>query len=129
MIGLARLRDLIARRPLLIAAVGSGLLAEGARVLWGWHGGGEVVVLGHGGLSRWSAATDGPELLVYAGWVAVAGGSLVISAAASRIGARRSARASVASGEAAIAPAVGARPQVDPSVVVRTRPVVERRRG
>ena len=84
-----RLADIATRRPKLVAVMGFGLVAEGARVVWGMKTGGTVALLGHSGLSSLDADADRPFLLLYVVWVTLSGILLLTFA---RRGERRSAR-------------------------------------
>lgn len=88
-----RLNALAERRPRLIGAIGFGLVAEGARVMWGLKTGGAVMLLGHSGLTAYDVVADRPFLAAYAGWVAVAG---IVVLSFARRGARAAARLAAA---------------------------------
>ena len=88
---LARIAD---RRPVLVTAIGLGLVAEGARVVWTTTRGGPVPLLGHSGLTWFDAEADRALLLVYVGWVTMCGMLLVAVAGRARR-ARAAARRSV----------------------------------
>ncbi len=70
---LRTLRDIATRRPLVVAAVGLGLLGEAGRVGAALARGGAVTLFGHGGGEVWDSGVDGAWVGAYVAWVAACG--------------------------------------------------------
>jgi len=79
-----RLTRVAERRPRLVTAIGLGLVAEGARVVWTTARGGAVPLLGHSGLTWFDAEADRAWLLLYVAWVTICGMLLVSIAGRAR---------------------------------------------
>ena len=87
------LRDIARRRPILVGAIGLGLLAEAARVGEVLLFGGTVTVLGHTGAEQWTTEDGDPWIAAYVFWVGLCG-AIVLGLAVT--GRRRSAVESAA---------------------------------
>lgn len=71
--GFRTLRDIATRRPLVVAAVGLGLLGEAGRAGAALARGGAVTLFGHGGGEVWDSGVDGAWVGAYVAWVAACG--------------------------------------------------------
>jgi hypothetical protein len=89
---LRTLRDIATRRPLLVGAVGLGLLGEAARVGSVLVRGGTATLFGHSGATNWRTAEDEVWIAGYVAWVGICG-LIVLASAVSALWARRRAAA------------------------------------
>ena len=123
-----RLADIATRWPKLVAVLGFGLVAEGARVVWTMKTAGAVALIGHSGPSSLDAEADRPFLLLYVVWVTLSGVLLLTFA---RRGERARKRRTIATAARTAAARPSAQPPLGPSrspeVRGGARPVIERR--